>query len=91
MQPDTWACFLKGNTTKRLLTSMLELLTKPRSYAIDHVFQYQIIISHIIMNNISKMFLNQDGLISFSEFVAFEAHLCHPDSLFRTDFQLFDR
>ena len=35
--------------------------------------------------------LCQDGLISFSEFVAFEAHLCHPEALFRTAFQLFDR
>ena len=48
MQPDTLACSLKGNTTKRLLTSMLELLTKPRSCAINHVIQYQIIISLII-------------------------------------------
>lgn len=35
----------------------------------------------------------KDGaaLISFQEFVAFEAHLCRPDALYRAAFQLFDR
>ena len=35
----------------------------------------------------------KDGaeLISFNEFVAFEAHLCKPDALYRAAFQLFDR
>ena len=31
------------------------------------------------------------GFISFSDFVAFEKHLCKPDALYRTAFQLFDR
>ena len=29
--------------------------------------------------------------ISFSEFVAFERHLCKPDALYRTAFQVFDK
>lgn len=29
-------------------------------------------------------------LISFAEFQAFEGHLCDPDALYRTAFQLFD-
>ncbi|KAK7583745.1 hypothetical protein V9T40_004708 [Parthenolecanium corni] len=33
---------------------------------------------------------NKDGLISFAEFQAFEGHLCDPDALYRTAFQLFD-
>ena len=35
----------------------------------------------------------KDGaeLISFNEFVAFEAHFCKPDALYRAAFQLFDR
>ena len=35
----------------------------------------------------------KDGaeLISFNEFVSFEAHLCKPDALYRAAFQLFDR
>ncbi|XP_002054521.3 calcium-binding mitochondrial carrier protein Aralar1 isoform X2 [Drosophila virilis] len=34
---------------------------------------------------------SKDGLISFSEFQAFEGLLCAPDALYRTAFQLFDR
>ncbi|XP_020811509.1 calcium-binding mitochondrial carrier protein Aralar1 isoform X1 [Drosophila serrata] len=34
---------------------------------------------------------SKDGLISFSEFQAFEGLLCKPDALYRTAFQLFDR
>ena len=34
--------------------------------------------------------MNKDDRISFSEFSAFEAHLCYPDALYRTTFQLFD-
>lgn len=34
---------------------------------------------------------SKDGLISFSEFQAFEGLLCTPDALYRTAFQLFDR
>ena len=34
---------------------------------------------------------SKDGKISFSEFVAFERRLCHPDALYRTAFQVFDR
>ncbi|CAG9795389.1 unnamed protein product [Diatraea saccharalis] len=34
---------------------------------------------------------NKDGLISFSEFQAFENLLCSPDALYRTAFQLFRR
>lgn len=33
---------------------------------------------------------SKDGLISFSEFQAFEGLLCVPDALYRTAFQLFD-
>ena len=33
----------------------------------------------------------KDGKISFSEFAAFERHLCNPDALYRTAFQVFDR
>lgn len=32
----------------------------------------------------------KDGLISFSEFQAFEGLLCLPDALYKTAFQLFD-
>ena len=32
----------------------------------------------------------KDGLISFSEFQAFEGLLCAPDALYKTAFQLFD-
>lgn len=32
----------------------------------------------------------KDGLISFAEFQAFEGHLCDPDALYKTAFQLFD-
>lgn len=31
---------------------------------------------------------SKDGLISFIEFSAFEAVLCHPDALYRTAFQV---
>ncbi|XP_037821077.1 calcium-binding mitochondrial carrier protein Aralar1 isoform X2 [Lucilia sericata] len=34
---------------------------------------------------------SKDGLISFSEFQAFEGLLCTPDALYKTAFQLFDR
>jgi solute carrier family 25 aspartate/glutamate transporter 12/13 len=34
---------------------------------------------------------SKDGLISFSEFQAFEGLLCQPDALYRTAFQLFDK
>lgn len=34
---------------------------------------------------------SKDGLISFSEFQAFEGLLCLPDALYKTAFQLFDR
>ena len=39
------------------------------------------------------LYQGKDGaeLISFNEFVAFEAHLCKPDALYRAAFQLFDR
>lgn len=33
---------------------------------------------------------SKDGLISFSEFHAFEGLLCVPDALYKTAFQLFD-
>lgn len=33
---------------------------------------------------------NKDGLISYSEFQAFEGLLCYPDALYKTAFQLFD-
>lgn len=33
---------------------------------------------------------SKDGLISFSEFQAFEGLLCTPDALYKTAFQLFD-
>lgn len=33
---------------------------------------------------------SKDGLISFSEFQAFEGLLCYPDALYKTAFQLFD-
>uniref|UniRef100_A0A3Q3CWN7 EF-hand domain-containing protein n=1 Tax=Haplochromis burtoni TaxID=8153 RepID=A0A3Q3CWN7_HAPBU len=33
----------------------------------------------------------KDGLISFQEFLAFEAVLCAPDALFIVAFQLFDK
>ncbi|KAI1289505.1 Calcium-binding mitochondrial carrier protein Aralar1 [Halotydeus destructor] len=33
---------------------------------------------------------SKDGLISFTEFTAFEAILCQPDALYRTAYQLFD-
>lgn len=33
---------------------------------------------------------SKDGLISFSEFQAFESLLCVPDALYKTAFQLFD-
>ena len=43
--------------------------------------------------NIKIFYQGKDGaeLISFNEFVAFEAHLCKPDALYRAAFQLFDR
>ncbi|CAO1438497.1 unnamed protein product [Diamesa hyperborea] len=34
---------------------------------------------------------SKDGLISFSEFQAFEGLLCQPDALYKTAFQLFDK
>ncbi|GBP18853.1 Calcium-binding mitochondrial carrier protein Aralar1 [Eumeta japonica] len=34
--------------------------------------------------------MDKDGLISFSEFQAFEGLLCVPDALYKTAFQLFD-
>lgn len=34
---------------------------------------------------------SKDGLISFSEFQAFEGLLCTPDALYKIAFQLFDR
>lgn len=34
---------------------------------------------------------NKDGSISFAEFQAFEGLLVHPDSLYKTAFQLFDK
>jgi hypothetical protein len=34
---------------------------------------------------------SKDGLISFSEFQAFEGLLCLPDALYKTAFQLFDK
>lgn len=33
---------------------------------------------------------SKDGLISYSEFQAFEGLLCFPDALYKTAFQLFD-
>ncbi|XP_031332203.1 calcium-binding mitochondrial carrier protein Aralar1 isoform X3 [Photinus pyralis] len=33
---------------------------------------------------------NKDGLISYTEFQAFEGLLCYPDALYKTAFQLFD-
>ena len=43
--------------------------------------------------DINILYQGKDGaeLISFNEFVAFEAHLCKPDALYRAAFQLFDR
>ena len=43
--------------------------------------------------HINILYQGKDGaeLISFNEFVAFEAHLCKPDALYRAAFQLFDR
>lgn len=33
---------------------------------------------------------SKDGLISYTEFQAFEGLLCYPDALYKTAFQLFD-
>lgn len=33
---------------------------------------------------------NKDGLISYTEFQAFEGTLCYPDALYKTAFHLFD-
>ncbi|VEL18849.1 unnamed protein product [Protopolystoma xenopodis] len=33
----------------------------------------------------------KDGLISFEEFMAFEALLCTPDAMYATAFQIFDK
>ncbi|XKL60264.1 hypothetical protein PGB90_001280 [Kerria lacca] len=33
---------------------------------------------------------SKNGLVSFTEFQAFEGHLCNPDALYKTAFQLFD-
>ena len=47
----------------------------------------------MIFHNMYISDQGKDGaeLISFNEFVAFEAHLCKPDALYRAAFQLFDR
>lgn len=33
---------------------------------------------------------SKDGIISYSQFQAFEGLLCFPDALYKTAFQLFD-
>ncbi|KAL5285325.1 SLC25A12 family protein [Megaselia abdita] len=63
----------------------------------DFVRKYLGLFTEIAFNEESVKLLagiadtSKDGLISFSEFQAFEGLLCTPDALYKTAFQLFDR